>query len=246
MKALYLFLFLSVVPVVRLIAQNTPAVESPRMIEVEAYFIRATPEEISSAITASGGSSGLFGADEFSKILANLKGTDASIFGNPRAVTISGMKGVAYAGKEFPYPVEYQADKESGKNYPISFERRNLGITFSFEPVAGPNDRINITVEPEYVSFLGFVDFSESAPPKNSSMKDLLKGNLKEGGVWQPVFSQFRVSTSIILQSGQTTLMGGVAEEVSSQAALDKGAIKAPDKARLIYVFVTARIIKDS
>jgi hypothetical protein len=48
------------------------------------------------------------------------------------------------------------------------------------------------------------------------------------------------------LNSGQTTIMGGVAEEISPRAAVEKGAVKAPDDDRLIYVFVTARAIKEN
>jgi len=245
MKLLQITSAIVVLSISSRLAEGTPAAPPPRMIEVEAYFVWATPETIAKVTADAAASGGIYNEEQFSQILKALKGSDATIFANPRTVTISGQRGTISSVKELPYPSEYKRDEKSDKNYPISFDRRNIGVTFEFESVIGPNDLINILAQPEVTTFLGFIDFSNEVPPRDSSLSTLVKGALAEGGIWQPVISQFRVSTNLVLKSGQTTIMGGVAEEISPPTAIEKGTIRLPDE-RLIYIFVTARAIKES
>ena len=227
---------------------TSPALaEAPAMVEMEATFLRANSSEMSAALALAGAGSGVLSSEELGKTLAALKQAGATVFGNPRSVTISGTRARVQAGREFPYPAAYSTDEKSpGKRYPASFESRNLGLEVEFEPKAISNDRIDFLIEPAVTTFLGFVDYSETAekPPGGNSTDDLMKSALKEGGIWRPVFSSFRVSSQLNLASGQTTLLGGVAEEVSSASALSRGLVKKTDE-RLIYVFITVRILKN-
>lgn len=245
MKLLQIIFAIVVLSLSSLLAEDTPAAPPPRMIEVEAYFVRATPATIAKVTAEVAASGGIYSEEQFSQILKALKGSDATIFANPRTVTISGQRGTIASVKELPYPSEYKQGEKSEKYYPISFDRRNIGITFDFEPVLGPNDLISILAQPVVTGFLGFIDFSGAVPARDTSLDTLSKSALSEGGVWQPILSEFRVSTNLVLKSGQTTIMGGVAEEISPTTVAEKGSVKLPDE-RLIYIFVTARAIKES
>ncbi|MCX6908819.1 MAG: hypothetical protein NTY01_12350, partial [Verrucomicrobia bacterium] len=117
--------------------------------------------------------------------------------------TISGQQAKGEAVHELIYPTEFartSAPKTNaaaatmpaeGAVIPGGFQMRSLGDTLNFTPQIAPDSRtINITLIPESSSFAGY------------------KGAGDQKWTRQPMFESRRLTTSVIVKSGEPFLLG--------------------------------------
>lgn len=234
-------------------AEDTPAVDALRapMVEMEAKFVRATAEQMRAALNQAGVADGsmVFVPEQAEKALASLKKSGAEFFSNPRTLTRNGRRATVEAVRELRYPTEWEPSKtELGKFLPTSFETRNVGVTLEFEPRIAPDGAMDIDLVPQVVKFRGFVDYSNrkpgTAPNTPDEIERLLKMPLKEGGLWQPIFTTQKVTTSASIHSGQTVLIKFLGT-VDNPSEEEPTGAPGPEKTSALsnYVFITARTL---
>jgi hypothetical protein len=189
------------------------------LIQIEARFVRATDAQMRKAFGSFGvfdpkaGVPGVLTPDQAEKALRTLARCKADFFSSPRAVCRSGERAVVEATREMRYPTEFKpAQGGSGKVVPAAFESRNTGVTLECEASAKDDD-IQMSMTAKVVTFLGFIDYalhnSVRADSGPRPMAELLKRRLTAHGIWQPVFSDQRVSSSLDTKSGYTVVLGG-------------------------------------
>ncbi|RYD80724.1 MAG: hypothetical protein EOP84_11770 [Verrucomicrobiaceae bacterium] len=229
-------------------AEDTPEAEVTRtpMVEMEAQFVRATAEQMRVGLRQAGIQDDVlvFNPVQAEKALEALKKTGAVFFSNPRTLTRSGRQATVEAIRELRYPTEYEPSKtELGKYLPTSFETRNVGVTVEFKPHVTTEGFLEIDLVPQVVKFRGFVDYSNLKPATDpndaNEIERLLKAPLRDGGLWHPIFTLNKVTTSVSIHSGHTVLIKFL-ETAEAQAAAP-GQAKADELSN--YVFITARIL---
>ena len=216
--------------------------DDDRLFQVEARFVRISEAQARKAFGEKGAGKVVGGAltpDQAAKILRTLSQAKADFFSNPSVVAKSGQKAKVETVRELRYPTEFNPSKdEPGKFVPTAFETRNVGVTLEVEGSVH-DDQIDLRIAPTVVTFLGFIDYGGHNGTGLASglqpMAELLKRRLAEGGIWQPVFSSQRVTTSVSLASGQTMLVGGL--------PLDPKMKEIDPSSPQTIVFVTARIL---
>lgn len=205
--------------------------KTPRLVEIETRFVRATDAQLNKALNAGAESTppnslppgdppsgvmaiqGVFTPEQSKGILNKLEEAGAEIISIPRAITLSGRRAHLENVRELRYPSKFSTpSKESGKVIPISFETKNVGIMLEVQPTVGPdNYTIEIFYGPRIVEFLGFIDYSAAkpgaTPPGPDANLEMLKAPLKGGGIWQPVFSTREMSATLSVFNGQTLLI---------------------------------------
>ncbi len=225
-------------------AEEDPGAGVPApMVEMEARFVRVTPEQMREALGRSSkkGEVSVLTPEQAEKALTALKESKAEFFSNPRTITRSGRRAVVESVREFRYPTDYEPSKtELGKFLPTAFETRNLGVTVEFEPAVGPDGLLALQMVPQVVTFRGFLAFADKMPGTDEmyaygTADKLIKAPLKEGEVWQPVIATQLTRARASIHSGQTVLI----ELMSSSVDL---ALKDPNKLSTL-VFITARTL---
>jgi Flp pilus assembly secretin CpaC len=210
--------------------------DDARLLEVEARFVRVNEAQARKAGAALGGA---LTPDQAARILRALTFLKADFFSNPSVVAKSGQRAKVETVRELRYPTEFNPSKdEPGKFFPTAFETRNVGVTLEVEG-AIHNDQIDLTIAPKVVHFLGFIDYAGHHGTGLASglhpMAELLKRRLTEGGIWQPVFSSQAMTTSVVITSGNTILLGGL--------PLDPALKEVDASSPRTFIFVTARIL---
>ncbi len=225
MRAVFYGLLLLAAPA--LLAQEM----TPRMVEIEARFVRATDAQLNKALDAGVESTppnslppgdlpsgvmalqAVFTAEQSKGILNKLEEVGAEIISIPRAITLSGYRAMLENVRELRHPSKFSTPSEDAETaIPIAFETTKVGIMLEVQPTVGPdNYTIEIIYSPRMVDFLGFIDYSEAkpgaTPPGPEASLNLLKAPLKGGGIWQPVFSTREITTTVSVYAGQTILI---------------------------------------
>jgi hypothetical protein len=189
------------------------------LMQIEARFVRATDAQMHKAFAAFGfsdpkaGAAGVLTPDQAEKALRTLARLKADFFSSPRAVCGSGERAVVEATREMRYPTEFKpAEDGSGRVVPVAFESRKTGVTLECEASAKEDD-IRMSITAKVVTFLGFIDYGLHNSARVGSgphpMAELLKRRLTSRGIWQPVFSDQHVSSSLDTKSGYTVVLGG-------------------------------------
>ncbi len=223
----------------------------PGIVEIEARFVRASDEQLRAAFGIPENQAVAIPnlpPGEAEKALGILGKEKADFFSSPRLVTNSGQHAVVESIRELRYAVDYVPSKdEPGKSIPTEFETRNAGVTLEVEPVVR-DEVIDLKLRASVISFLGFIDFSDAKPTAPTGEKDalsnLLRLPLKEGGIWQPVFSTQQIATTVSVRSGETLLLGELPKVLSSvEGSVPTKDEGEPDRYRTL-VFITARVLK--
>ncbi len=105
---------------------------------------------------------------------------------------------VSEAADEEPREIKVKPKIEAAglQPAPSAFETRNTGVTLEIEPVVGPDGiTIDINLVPQHVWLHAYHDVT-------------MKHDGKTVVVQQPEFRTNKVTTSITMMSGQTTLLG--------------------------------------
>ena len=240
---------------------NNPDPNTPAMVEIEAQLFNATDAQVRSALKNEQLS---YSIDEKAlstmgilehadKAVELLTQAGADFFSSPRLITKNGQRGKIEAVRELKYPSNFEVDPKTSRVIPTTFETRNVGVTIELESVIGPGDILDINVEPSVVSFLGFIDYSNKSPKAKygqlqgkDGIQQALEAPVKSGGVWQPIFSSSKMTTSVSFRSGQTFLLGGMFDPSTPQDVKGLPPVptpKHPQPKRLMFILLTARVI---
>ena len=140
-------------------------------------------------------------------------------------VSTAGQRVELRSGRDFIFPTEYEPPElpnTAGVGSPVTpstptaFETRELGFTISVEPtVSDDKNLISLTVNPEVVSFDGFIDYGS---PINTSVVNPITGGvdtieLTSNEILTPVFQTLSINTSVTLQDGATMVLGGLIQD---------------------------------
>lgn len=152
--------------------------------------------------------SAVLGVAEFSAILHALdqKG-DVNVLSSPRVTTVNNSQAQIKVVDEIIYPTEFEITPPSTNDagtvitpaviIPSAFETREIGILLSVIPTVG-NDKKTITLAmiPEVSDLTGWINYGTAALPAR-----------------QPTFQTRNVSTSVVVNDGDTVVMGGLIRE---------------------------------
>ncbi|MDD5644334.1 MAG: tetratricopeptide repeat protein [bacterium] len=195
--------------------------------------------------------SAVLGVAEFSAILHALdqKG-DVNVLSSPKVTTVNNSQAQIKVVDEIIYPTEFDVTPPSTNDagtvitpaviIPSAFETRETGILLSVIPTVG-NDKKTITLAmiPEVSDLTGWINYGTAVLPAR-----------------QPIFQTRNVSTSVVVNDGDTVVMGGLIREektgtddkvpiigdIPLLGRLFRNETKTTQKMNLI-IFVTAKLI---
>lgn len=251
-------------------ASPAPAATSqsgpPTQVEFESIFVEVDPEAAEQIFgTDSEGQQTILQTKEAQDLIQKLsqqKGTD--LVSAPKVSTRSGRKAIVQVSREFPYPTEYAPpetnDGKPGPAYripatPTTFEVRNVGISLEVTPEITRDNRIICELTPSAVDFLGFVNYGAKGPEKASGSEDPLDVALRPVAntadvINQPIFRKREINTTVILRSGQSIVLGGLARQDKQATGAVSGfpAGFPPQQGgkevnRTLFIFVRARLL---
>lgn len=185
------------------------------------------------------------------KKLSARKGVD--LMSAPAVTTLDRQKAQVEVVREFIYPTEYDPpslpDFKEGKpirlapgqsiavtpTTPTAFEMKPVGVRLELIPELESNNFIQLQLTPEITEFEGFNNYG--SPIKATSVDTdgkMQETTLTENRVQQPIFSTIKMSTSVLLESGNSVIFGGLMRSDPGKNGVD----------RWIYVVVRAEVIK--
>jgi len=180
--------------------------------------------------------SGVFSDPQFQTVVRGLsQGTGVDFLTAPRTLTKSGQRAKVEIVREFIYPTEFDPPEipeqvegsvsinldtleiESNSTIapitpatPTAFETRNLGVTLEVEPVIGEDNRtIDLNLVPEFVEFLGFIDYGADINQANQVGNRIVEVTT-DNQILQPIFRRNKTSTSVTVWDGQTVVVAGL------------------------------------
>lgn len=226
--------------------------------------------------------SGILTKPQFRMILHALnQDGNANLISAPKVTTLNNQRAQIEMVEEFIYPDEYELtpptvrgttwsswsqNQNTGRwNYeeivtsteiitpgiavPISFETRDIGIILNVVPSVGADRKtITLTLIPEISEFIDWMDYG-----------------IEEGVGWnkipikKPVFQTRNVTTSVVINDGETVVLGGLIKEdlrtsedkipllgdIPLLGVLFRNTTKVSVKTNLI-IFVTAKLLTPS
>lgn len=126
------------------------------------------------------------------RALSQEKGAD--VLSAPRVITRSHQRAKIEIVRQFRYPAAWKPGaKKEDPWVPVAFATKNTGVTLAAEPTVVRGGKVSLWVAPRVLEFEGFKDIGH--------------------GRKQPVFSERKVQTRIMLESGQTVILGGAVRE---------------------------------
>lgn len=171
-------------------------------------------------------------ADRYSELVRRVDTKKARLERLIIVRTISGQQAKGESVHELIYPTEFARTSVAKTNaaaatmpvegavIPGGFQTRNLGDTLNFTPqISADGHLINITLIPESSSFVGYKG----------------AGDLK----WarQPVLATQRLTTSVIVKTGEPFLLGTLNPPVNN------GIAPPPKEQRIWLDFITAQVL---
>jgi len=222
--------------------------------------------------------SGVLTSPQFKMILHALNQSgDANLVSAPKVTTLNNQRAMIKMVEEFIYPGEYELTPPtivtyneiasasanqtiySGKSFsnvvtpgiavPQTFETRDLGILLNVTPsVGGDRKTITLTLIPEISEFIDWIDYG-----------------IQEGAGWneipirKPIFQTRNVTTSVVINDGETVVLGGLVKEEFKNSDdkipvlgdipvfgnLFRSKTQVSEKTNLV-VFVTAKLLTPS
>jgi len=168
--------------------------------------------------------SGILTRPEFSIVLHAInQKTKNNVLSSPKVTTVNGQRAQIKVVEEFIYPTEYEVTPATTNSQgsvitppvvsPGSFETRDIGIILDVTPNVGADRKtINLTIIPEVSEFVTWLDYGVPTQPFESSDVD---GNpvqrvLPGYPIKQPLFQTRTVTTSVIVNDGETVVLGGL------------------------------------
>lgn len=174
------------------------------------------------------------------RALNQKKGID--LMAAPHVTTKNGVNAVIKIVDEFIYPSQYippqlpvstvstnissrgslkQIPPTITPSFPSSWTSKNLGVTLEAKPTILPNQKmISLELHPQLTDFDGFINYG--TPINTIGYTDATVTNmsttpfsetLTTNTINQPVFTVREVNTSVMVQDGQTVVIGGLIRE---------------------------------
>ena len=198
--------------------------------------------------------SGILTTPEFKAVLHAIEQHDSSnLLSSPKVTTINGQAAVIKIVREYIYPTAYETSAaeynaagvkvKSATSTPEKFVTRDAGILLKVIPRVGMDKKmINLTIIPEVSELAEWYDYGTSETP-----------------YLQPFFDSRKCITSIVVNDGDTVVLGGLIKEntvhikdkipllgdIPILGALFRREYDRTDKKNLL-IFVTAHIIGPS
>jgi len=197
---------------------------------------------------------GILTKPQFQMVLHALsKRTHSNTLSAPKVTTLNNQSATIKIVDEFIYPTAYENQityvdldgdgayfgpgEADSVNVPTAFATREIGILLNVTPSVGSDRKtISLTLVPEVSDFVSFTEYT--------------------GSVKVPKFSSRNVTTNIIVDNGQTVVMGGLMKETTSKTTtkvpflgdipiLGRLFRKQEDSSekRNLLIFVTAQIL---
>ncbi|MCK5655821.1 MAG: hypothetical protein KAI03_05995, partial [Candidatus Aureabacteria bacterium] len=155
--------------------------------------------------------SAVLGMAEFSAILHALdqKG-DSNVLSAPKVTTVNNSQAQIKIVSELIYPTEYEITPPSTNDsggiitpaviIPGSFETREVGVLLSVVPTVGADKKtITLAIIPEVSRLTSWINYGTNFLPAN-----------------QPQFETRNLSTSVVINDGDTVVMGGLINETTT------------------------------
>jgi len=161
--------------------------------------------------------SGILTNPEYNVILHALQQeTDADVLSAPKITTVNNQQATIKIVEEIRYPDEYEVTQptfnEDGSIItpavivPGDFQTRESGIILIVTPSVGADRKtITLTLLPEVSSLADWIDYGMRFGDMTMSL-------------YQPVFASSNASTTIIVNDGETVVMGGlISDEIEAR-----------------------------
>jgi len=212
---------------------------------------------ISQAATPFDVTLGTLDFSQFQAVLSAIEEkSDTNTLSSPKITTVGGQEAIIKVVKEYRYPTKYDIvtfEIGTGDNrqtvvnsVPAEFKTRDIGIILRVTPNVGADSKtINMTMIPEVSEF----DINE----------DMYNYGTEEQPFKQPFFSVRNCTASIVVNNGDTVVLGGLMRETVQQTVsrvpllgqvplLGKLFTYKHDnkQKRNLLIFVTARLITPS
>lgn len=176
----------------------------------------------------------------------------------PAVICRNGKVGRVDVFREFTYPTEYdppqviEAPAKINEIFPVtpsspkSFETRNLGVGMAFKGRKAGGQTVDFEVELSRSAFLGFINYGS---PITTSAKGFLGKPVDvvvtENRVEMPVFDSKRVSSSVMLESGQYLAVGGLSADLQGAVEkLTKSQREGLEPARTLFVLIRVELFE--
>lgn len=162
---------------------------------------------------------GILTEPEFQVVLHALSQSQAAdILSSPRIVTLNNQEATIRIVDELIYPTEYEItppiQDSSGANKidaaigPGGFETREIGVILKVIPnVGADNKTINLAIIPEVSELSSWIDFSITYARDLPSEQIVILS--------QPYISTRLVTTNVIINDGETIVLGGLMNETA-------------------------------
>ncbi len=152
-----------------------------------------------------------FGVLDFSQfqVVMNALETDSrsNLLSAPKVTTINGQEAVIKVVREYIYPTSYDTQSaeynasgvkvKDSTTTPSNFKTRDIGIILKVTPVVGEDEKtINLTLTPEVSEIGEWKNYGTASAP-----------------IEQPFFDSRRATTSLVINNGDTIVMGGLIKE---------------------------------
>ncbi|MDP3981850.1 MAG: tetratricopeptide repeat protein [Chlamydiota bacterium] len=170
--------------------------------------------------------SGILTRPEFSVVLHALdqKGKQ-NVLSSPQVTTINGQRAQIKVVQEYIYPTEYEVTPATTNSQgsvttppvvaPGAFETRDIGIVLDVTPNVGADRKtINLTIIPEVSEFVQWLDYGVA--PQTFTRSDGIIATMPGYPILQPLFSTRTVTTSVIINDGDTVVLGGLIRDATT------------------------------
>ena len=242
---------------------DKPAVQGPRIpvVEIGARFFEVPPAALDDAeLKAWLPSASDVAKDVPPMILTEEKvqeflewvnrRKDIELLSSPRVTTRTKQRAVIEIIREVRVPATWKPDPEKpGSWSPATFETTNVGMTLEVEPEVKEGDSVALSVAPQFVEALGFVDLETGKPVQGhrpaprasfadrlSNWKEFLSAQVPDGRRTNLIFSKRLVKKDVELKSEQSVLM--VLKETADTKPFEAEAPKGR-----VVVIVTAKLL---
>jgi hypothetical protein len=194
----------------------------PTSVELDASFVAFDLPDIEAAARKN-----LSAAPTKSQIAELWKSGKGRLLGTQKLITCSGVNAQSQGVDEQIYPTEFVDGSDTNTAAtrtpptPASLETRETGMIVNVTPSVQPNGRtIDLVLAPELSEGDAWDDLTTTLYRGENDEENLT--------VRQPRFHTAKITTTIVVDDGATSIQGGMASR---------------DGQSLIYLFITARLI---
>lgn len=226
---------------------------APQRVDIKAIFLEVTPKVGETFFgSISEDSQSILSPEELKSLLKKLntqQGVD--LVSSPTVTTKVDQRATVQIVREFRYPSEFDLQANDSNPTPTAFVTEPVGITLEAVVTAADGHRLVLEATPRLVEFLGFVNYAGERPSPKDGSEDTIEAAMRPianttAALNQPIFRRRGISTSVILSSGDTVLLGGLARK-GKEGMLESVQAKPseqnqPESDRVLYILITASL----